>query len=130
MKKKTRRSISIRGETYNLVQSYCQDHGVSVSAYIEALLAPLFDLPTTQKRTPELPQPTTKGPQGRDPDPVAEEPPHSQPPSKPPRRLRMRPTKDDFVERPILALPPPRSEVRMPLQEGPLTGYVCPLQSW
>lgn len=41
-KKQTRRSVSIRGETYATVRGYCEQHGVSMSEFVEQQIAQFF----------------------------------------------------------------------------------------
>jgi len=60
-KKQTRRSISVRGSTYETVRSYCERQGLSMSEFIEERIAGFFG-GTGQN---ERPQPTV---------PQAEEP--------------------------------------------------------
>lgn len=40
--KQSRKSVSISGETYLRVQTHCQEHGSSVSGFIEMLVAEFF----------------------------------------------------------------------------------------
>lgn len=42
-KKQTRRSVSIRGTTYDKVRSYCERHGLSMSEFVEDLIGQFFD---------------------------------------------------------------------------------------
>jgi antitoxin component of RelBE/YafQ-DinJ toxin-antitoxin module len=37
-RKQTRRSISIKGETYERLRTYCRTHGLSMSGVVEALV--------------------------------------------------------------------------------------------
>lgn len=41
-KKQTRRSVSIRGATYETVRAYCEDQGVSMSEFMEQRIAGFF----------------------------------------------------------------------------------------
>lgn len=42
-KKQTRRSVSIRGTTYDKVRTYCERHGLSMSEFVEDLISQFFD---------------------------------------------------------------------------------------
>lgn len=42
-KRQTRRSISVKGITYQRLKNYCQAHGVSVSGYLEEIIAEKLD---------------------------------------------------------------------------------------
>lgn len=45
-----RRSISVRGEVYDRVKKYCDDRGISMSAFVEErILEHLGEVPTKQK---------------------------------------------------------------------------------
>ena len=47
-KKQTRRSVSIRGATYERIRNHCQVTGVSMSEFVEDQIAKFFSqLPTT-----------------------------------------------------------------------------------
>ena len=41
-KKQTRRSVSIRGTTYEKVRKYCEENNVSMSEFVEARIAEFF----------------------------------------------------------------------------------------
>ncbi len=41
-KKQTRRSVSIRGSTYELVRQYCEQNDVSMSEFVEERIAVFF----------------------------------------------------------------------------------------
>lgn len=41
-KKQTRRSVSIRGSTYDQIRKYCERHGVSMSEFVEERIALFF----------------------------------------------------------------------------------------
>lgn len=41
-KKQTRRSVSIRGATYETVRAYCESSGVSMSEFVEERIAGFF----------------------------------------------------------------------------------------
>jgi hypothetical protein len=42
-KKQTRRSVSIRGTTYEQVREYCERHGLSMSEFMEQRIALFFE---------------------------------------------------------------------------------------
>ena len=42
-KRQTRRSISVKGITYQRLKNYCQAHGISVSGYLEEIIAEKLD---------------------------------------------------------------------------------------
>ncbi|MBW2732252.1 MAG: hypothetical protein JRH20_07640 [Deltaproteobacteria bacterium] len=42
-KKQTRRSVSIRGITYDKVRTYCERHDLSMSEFVEDLISQFFD---------------------------------------------------------------------------------------
>ena len=42
-KKQTRRSVSIRGITYDKVRTYCERHNLSMSEFVEDLISQFFD---------------------------------------------------------------------------------------
>jgi hypothetical protein len=41
-KKQTRRSVSIRGSTYELIRQYCEQNDVSMSEFVEERIAAFF----------------------------------------------------------------------------------------
>lgn len=41
-KKQTRRSVSIRGSTYDTVREHCERHGMSMSEFVEERIAGFF----------------------------------------------------------------------------------------
>lgn len=41
-KKQTRRSVSIRGSTYEQIRKYCERQGMSMSEFVEARIATFF----------------------------------------------------------------------------------------
>jgi hypothetical protein len=56
-KRQTRRSISVKGITYQRLKDYCEDNGLSVSGYLEDIIAEKLDaagapVPTVVKREP------------------------------------------------------------------------------
>jgi len=51
-KKQTRRSVSIRGATYELIRQYCEQNDVSMSEFVEERIAAFFgNSKTTRKNT-------------------------------------------------------------------------------
>jgi hypothetical protein len=42
-KKQTRRSVSIRGTTYERIRAHCEQRGLSMSEFVEELIAQHFD---------------------------------------------------------------------------------------
>lgn len=41
-KKQTRRSVSIKGATYEKIRTYCEKHGLSMSEFVEDLITQFF----------------------------------------------------------------------------------------
>lgn len=41
-KKQTRRSVSIRGSTYELIRQYCEQNSISMSEFVEERIAEFF----------------------------------------------------------------------------------------
>ena len=41
-KKQTRRSVSVRGSTYEQVRKYCERHDISMSEFVEQRIAAFF----------------------------------------------------------------------------------------
>jgi hypothetical protein len=41
-KKQTRRSVSIRGATYEKIRAYCEKHSLSMSEFVEDLIGQFF----------------------------------------------------------------------------------------
>lgn len=41
-KKQTRRSVSIRGSTYDQIRKYCERHDISMSEFVEDRIATFF----------------------------------------------------------------------------------------
>ncbi|MCC6751336.1 MAG: hypothetical protein IT371_27025 [Deltaproteobacteria bacterium] len=58
-KKQTRRSVSIRGLTYETVRKYCERHGLSMSEFVEERISTFFGngqaAAPTVKEAPPLP---------------------------------------------------------------------------
>ena len=65
-KKQTRRSVSIRGTTYDRLRDHCAKTGLSMSDFVEQLLAEFFaGTKTAQKgKLPEPVMSATLGPSG------------------------------------------------------------------
>lgn len=42
-KRQTRRSISVKGLTYQRLKNFCRDQGLSVSGYLEGIIAARLD---------------------------------------------------------------------------------------
>ncbi len=51
-KKQTRRSISIRGEIYDMVKRYCDAHGISMSAFVEERILEFLGEPSKPGSSP------------------------------------------------------------------------------
>ncbi|MEM6991253.1 MAG: hypothetical protein AAF721_12165 [Myxococcota bacterium] len=54
-KRQTRRSISVKGITYQRLKNFCEDSGVSVSGYLEQIIADQLDaqnVPVPEKVDP------------------------------------------------------------------------------
>lgn len=51
-KKQTRRSVSIRGSTYEQIRDYCESEGMSMSEFVEARIASFFGNSATEKPSP------------------------------------------------------------------------------
>lgn len=56
-KKQTRRSVSIKGSTYDAVRAYCERHGLSMSEFMEERIAGFFGETAAPKRPVEPPRP-------------------------------------------------------------------------
>jgi len=66
-KKQTRRSISVKGITYKRLKNYCEAQGVSISGYLEEILADKLD-------EAKVPVPTVLEPRKPNPGKVEPEP--------------------------------------------------------
>ncbi|MBK6848431.1 MAG: hypothetical protein IPG96_13200 [Proteobacteria bacterium] len=80
-KKQTRRSISVRGTTYDALRAYCDKKGVSMSEVIEERVAALLSLagpPATREARP-APAPAPVAPSAT-PRPRVEAPPRASKP--------------------------------------------------
>ena len=63
-KRQTRRSISVKGITYQRLKNFCEDQGLSVSGYLEQIIAERLDeadVPVPEKLEPR-PQPAAQKP--------------------------------------------------------------------
>ena len=66
-KRQTRRSISVKGITYQRLKDYCEACGLSVSGYLEEIIAEKLDaagvpVPTVVKQRPQAKLPTNPDP--------------------------------------------------------------------
>ena len=52
-KKQTRRSVSIRGATYDQIRGYCERNGLSMSEFFEDLTAKFFNGTRPQEALPK-----------------------------------------------------------------------------
>lgn len=69
-KRQTRRSISVKGITYQRLKNFCESQGMSVSGYLEDIIASRLDeanVPIPEKVDPR-PEPAPKA--QRDPDEI------------------------------------------------------------
>lgn len=60
-KRQTRRSISVKGITYQRLKNFCEDQNLSVSGYLEEIIAARLDeanVPVPEKVDPRPSQPT------------------------------------------------------------------------
>ena len=60
-KRQTRRSISVKGITYQRLKNYCEAEGISISGYLEQIIAEKLDaagIPVPEKVEPR-PKPKT-----------------------------------------------------------------------
>jgi len=62
-RKQTRRAVSVRGETYDRVQAYCRKHKLTVSGFVEKLVA---DILGAEKRVSDVLEDTSSS--KRDPE--------------------------------------------------------------
>jgi hypothetical protein len=72
-KRQTRRSISVKGITYQRLKNFCEAQGLSVSGYLEDIIANRLDeanVPVPERVDPR-PEPVTKQPGApHDPDEI------------------------------------------------------------
>ena len=70
-KRQTRRSISVKGITYQRLKNFCEDTGLSVSGYLEQIIADKLDaqnVPVPEKVEPRpAPARQPEGPTGEEP---------------------------------------------------------------
>lgn len=59
-KRQTRRSISVKGITYQRLKDYCDAHDLSVSGYLEEIIAEKLDAAGVPVPTVLKPRPTRK----------------------------------------------------------------------
>ncbi|MBZ5715505.1 MULTISPECIES: hypothetical protein [Nannocystis] len=59
-KRQTRRSISVKGITYQRLKDYCESTGLSVSGYLEEIIAEKLDAAGVPVPTVVKPRPTAK----------------------------------------------------------------------
>lgn len=67
-KRQTRRSISVKGITYQRLKNFCESQGMSVSGYLEDIIARRLDeanVPVPEKVEPR-PEPTQKPQRDKD----------------------------------------------------------------
>ena len=60
-KRQTRRSISVKGITYQRLKDYCAEQGCSVSGYLEEIIAEKLDAAGVPVPTQIEPRATPKG---------------------------------------------------------------------
>lgn len=71
-KRQTRRSISVKGITYQRLKNFCEAQGLSVSGYLEDIIANRLDeanVPVPERVDPR-PEPVTKPGAPHDPDEI------------------------------------------------------------
>ena len=66
-KRQTRRSISVKGITYQRLKNFCEDNGVSVSGYLEQIIADKLDAQNVPVPEKVEPRPTA-APKAAEPD--------------------------------------------------------------
>ncbi|HEY0133647.1 MAG TPA: hypothetical protein VGB85_06190 [Nannocystis sp.] len=59
-KRQTRRSISVKGITYQRLKDFCESSGLSVSGYLEDIIAEKLDAAGVPVPTVVKPRPTSK----------------------------------------------------------------------
>jgi hypothetical protein len=62
-RKQTRRSVSVKGETYDKITVYCKQHGMAKSALIERLIEDFFIKQKDPMGNPPVPA-VPRGPRG------------------------------------------------------------------
>lgn len=71
-KRQTRRSISVKGITYQRLKNFCEAQGLSVSGYLEDIIANRLDeanVPVPERVDPR-PEPVVAKPTPHDPDEI------------------------------------------------------------
>ena len=73
-KRQTRRSISVKGITYQRLKNFCEESGVSVSGYLEQIIADKLDAQNVPVPEKVEPRPTTspKQPEQNEPSIVSQ----------------------------------------------------------
>lgn len=71
-KRQTRRSISVKGITYQRLKNFCEAQGLSVSGYLEDIIANRLDEANepVPERVDPRPEPTAVKPAPHDPDEI------------------------------------------------------------
>lgn len=59
-KRQTRRSISVKGITYQRLKNYCEDQNLSVSGYLESIIAERLDAANVPVPEKVDPRPSTQ----------------------------------------------------------------------
>ena len=75
-KRQTRRSISVKGITYQRLKNFCEAQNLSVSGYLEDIIANRLDeanVPVPERVDPR-PEPTGKPAGPHDPDEIISQP--------------------------------------------------------
>ncbi|MCA9693971.1 MAG: hypothetical protein R3A51_03265 [Nannocystaceae bacterium] len=65
-KRQTRRSISVKGITYQRLKDYCEASGISVSGYLEEIIAEKLDAAGVPVPKAVKPRPPTKVPESEE----------------------------------------------------------------
>jgi hypothetical protein len=65
-KRQTRRSISVKGITYQRLKDFCESSGLSVSGYLEDIIAEKLDAAGVPVPTVVKPRPATKSADSED----------------------------------------------------------------
>lgn len=108
----TRRSISVKSDTYERLRVHCAAQGISISSFVEEIVANKVPGAREEIKVP-------KGPK-------VPKAPGAQEEIKIPKHWQ---SKIRGYELPK-ALSAPISEVQMPESTGPLPGYIPPCQRW
>lgn len=62
-KRQTRRSISVKGLTYQRLKNFCEEQGLSVSGYLEGIIAERLDAANVPVPERVEPRPRPKAPE-------------------------------------------------------------------